>query len=135
LLIVVTNQAGIGRRYYSEQDFLVLTKWMCERFEQEGAPITDVFYCPSHPVHGVGHYKKESFDRKPNPGMLIRATEKYQIDLERSVMIGDKHSDMQAASKAGIGLRCHFLEDRREGRLSCEATHKIHNLRDGILLL
>lgn len=135
LLIVITNQAGIGRGYYSEQDFFTLTEWMCERFKAEGAPITDVFYCPYHAEHGVGRYKKDSFDRKPNPGMLLRAAEKYGLDLERSIMIGDKDSDIQAASKAGVGVRCHYQAEGHEELLSNAATHKIHSLREGISLL
>jgi D-glycero-D-manno-heptose 1,7-bisphosphate phosphatase len=134
LLIVVTNQAGIGRGYYSEQDFLTLTEWMCERFETEEVPITDVFYCPYHPEHGVGFYKNDSFDRKPNPGMLLRASEKHGLNLKRSIMIGDKDSDMQAASKAGVGVRCHYLADEDEMVLSNVATHKIHLLREGFSL-
>ncbi|OIQ73021.1 D-glycero-alpha-D-manno-heptose-1,7-bisphosphate 7-phosphatase [mine drainage metagenome] len=134
LLLVVTNQAGIARGYYSEQDFLTLTEWMLERFEEEGAPMTDVFHCPYHPEHGVGYYKKDSFDRKPNPGMLLRATEKYGFDLKRPIMIGDKDSDMQAASKAGVGVRCHYLADGH-GILSGAATCKIHSLREGLSLL
>lgn len=135
LLIVVTNQAGIGRGYYSEQDFFTLTEWMCERFKKEGAPITDVLHCPYHPEHGVGHYKKESFDRKPNPGMLLRAAEKHGLDLESSIMIGDKDSDMQAAKNAGVGVRCHYLTDGHEVVLSSAATYKIYLLREGISLL
>jgi len=105
LLIVVTNQAGIARGYYSEADFLRLTGWMCHRFEKERAPITKVFYCPSHPQHGKGDYLAESFDRKPNPGMLLRAAAEFQISLADSVMLGDKESDMEAARRAGIELR------------------------------
>jgi len=135
LLIVVTNQAGIGRGYYSEEEFLALTEWMCDRFKLEGVPITDVFYCPFHPEHGVGDYKKDSFDRKPNPGMLLRAAEKYGIDMSHSIMIGDKDSDMQAACKAGVGIRCHYLAGAGETILSSAATHKIHLLREGISLL
>lgn len=135
LLIVVTNQAGIGRGYYSEQDFLSLTKWMCDQFEEQGAPITDVFYCPYHPEYGVGHYKKDSFDRKPNPGMLLSAMEKHRLDPEHSIMIGDKSSDMQAANNAGIGVRCHYLANGCSEALSNAATHKIHSLLEGISLL
>ena len=109
LLIVVTNQAGIGRGYYSVQDFLTLTQWMRERFAEEDVPITDVFHCPYHPEHGVGKYKMDSFDRKPNPGMLLRAAEIHRVSLKLSIMIGDKDSDMQAAIKAGVGVRCHYL--------------------------
>lgn len=135
LLIVVTNQAGIGRGYYSEQDFLTLTEWMSERFKAEGAPITEVFHCPYHPENGIGHYKIDSFDRKPNPGMLLRAAKKHGIDLARSIMIGDKDSDMQAASKAGVGLRCHYQASDNEEIVSEVATHKVHSLHEVILLL
>lgn len=135
LLIVVTNQAGIGRGYYSEHDFLKLTAWMCERFELEGVPITDVFYCPYHPEHGIGRFRKNSFDRKPNPGMLLRAAKKHRLDLKRSIMIGDNDSDMQAALRAGVGRRFHYLADDREGVLSRAATHSIRSLRECIALL
>lgn len=135
LLIVVTNQAGIGRGYYSEQDFLTLTEWMRERFEAEGVPIADVFHCPYHPENGVGHYKRDSFDRKPNPGMLLRAAKKHGLDLGRSIMIGDKDSDMQAASKAGVRVRCHYLAGAVGEKVSNVATHKFHSLRDGVSLL
>lgn len=135
LLIVVTNQAGIGRGYYSEQDFFTLTEWMRQRFEEEGAPITDVFHCPYHPEHGVGHYKQDSFDRKPHPGMLLQAAKKYRLDLERSIMIGDKDSDMQAAKNAGVGIRCHYLTDEHHEGFSGAATCNIHSLRVGISLL
>jgi len=135
LLIVVTNQAGIGRGYYSEQDFAILTKWMCDQFEAEGAAISDVFYCPYHPEHGVGHYKKDSFDRKPNPGMLLQAADKHELDLNRSIMIGDKNSDMQAANEAGVGLRCHFLSGDGSDVVSDVATHQISTLQESISLL
>jgi D-glycero-D-manno-heptose 1,7-bisphosphate phosphatase len=135
LLIVVTNQAGIGRGYFTEQDFLTLTEWMLGRFEEKGLKITDVFYCPYHPEFGVGKYKKDSFDRKPNPGMLLRAAEKHGLDLEHSIMIGDKDSDMQAASKAGVGVRWHYFSDENEQVISSAATHKIHSLQEAIPLL
>jgi D-glycero-D-manno-heptose 1,7-bisphosphate phosphatase len=135
LLIVVTNQAGIGRGYYSEKDFLALSAWMCDRFKAEGAPITDVFFCPFHPEHGVGEYKKDSFDRKPNPGMLLCAAEKHGLNLRRSIMIGDKDSDMQAASKAEVGIRCHHLASLDGAIISNVATHKVYSLREAISLL
>ncbi|MES2025441.1 MAG: HAD family hydrolase [Pseudomonadota bacterium] len=134
LLIVVTNQAGIGRGYYSEEDFFTLTKWMREIFEKEGAPIVDVFYCPYHPDHGVGHYKSDSLDRKPNAGMLFRAAEKHDIDLEHSILIGDKDSDMQAARTAGIRTRCHYLPNKHDP-LSPAATCSIQLLKEGIAQL
>jgi D-glycero-D-manno-heptose 1,7-bisphosphate phosphatase len=135
LLIVVTNQAGIGRGYYSEQEFFNLTRWMCDQFEAEGAAISDVYYCPYHSEHGVGGYKKESFDRKPNPGMLLRAAKKHELDLKRSIMIGDKNSDMQAANGAGVGVRCYFLSGIDCNVASDVATHQISTLQESISLL
>jgi D-glycero-D-manno-heptose 1,7-bisphosphate phosphatase len=135
LLIVVTNQAGIGRGYYSETDFLTLTHWMRERFKEEGASISDVFFCPHHPEHGMGHYRQDSFDRKPNPGMLLRAAELYGLDLAASIMIGDKDSDMQAARNSGVGVRCQYLADGRETVLSQAATNSVSLLYEAIALL
>src|SRR5690606_761665 len=72
-LVVITNQSGIGRGYYSEADFQALTAWMKEQFAREGVTIAAVYHCPYHPSEGVGEYRMDSFDRKPNPGMLLRA--------------------------------------------------------------
>jgi D-glycero-D-manno-heptose 1,7-bisphosphate phosphatase len=105
-IFVVTNQAGIGRGYYTESQFLKLTDWMRAKFSDEKIPISDVFYCPDHPIYGLGEYKKESFDRKPNPGMIIKALQRYEISPQLSVMIGDKDSDMEAALRANIATRC-----------------------------
>lgn len=103
-IVVVTNQAGIGRGYYSEAQFLTLTDWMRARFEEEGVHVAAVYYCPYHPDQGVGKYRKESFDRKPNPGMFLRARDELGLDLACSILIGDKASDIAAAKAAGVGL-------------------------------
>lgn len=102
LLIVITNQAGIGRGYYTEEQFHILNNWMIERFKEERIHITHVYYCPYHSEHGVGEYKRDSFDRKPNPGMIVRAEREHGIDLSRSILIGDKSSDIQAGKQAGV---------------------------------
>ena len=136
LIIVVTNQAGIGRGYYSEQNFFELTSWMRKQFVAENAALTDVFYCPDHPEHGIGTYKKESFDRKPNPGMFLRAAEKYGVSLHDSIMVGDKDSDMQAAERAGVGTRCRYdIVTQATNQKLGAATHQIYSLKDGIVLL
>ena len=69
VLLVVTNQAGIARGYYTETEFLELTKWMIHKFAEQQIQIARVYYCPYHPVHGRGRYKYDSPDRKPKPGM------------------------------------------------------------------
>lgn len=103
LLLVVTNQSGIARGFYTESDFLELTKWMSQEFARRGVQIARVYYCPYHPVHGVGRYKVDSPDRKPRPGMFLRARDDFNLDLRRSVHIGDKLSDIEAARAAGVG--------------------------------
>jgi D-glycero-D-manno-heptose 1,7-bisphosphate phosphatase len=105
LLFVVTNQAGIARGYYTESDFLELTDWMITEFGRRRILITKVYYCPYHPVHGVGKYRVDSLDRKPKPGMLLRAQADYDLDLNASILIGDKLSDIEAAEAAGVGTR------------------------------
>lgn len=102
LIIVVTNQAGIGRGLYTEADFHELTRWMCDVFALEGCAIDKVYFCPTHPEHGIGPYKVESFRRKPFPGMILEAAVEFEIDLARSVLVGDKLSDMQAGRAAGV---------------------------------
>jgi len=103
LLVVVTNQAGIARGFYTEAEFLALTGWMIEEFGRHGSTIARVYYCPYHPIHGVGRYKKDSADRKPKPGMLLRARRDFNLDLTSSVLIGDKLSDIEAGKAAGVG--------------------------------
>lgn len=103
LIIIVTNQSGIGRGYYSEGDFHRLMEWMKSQFTLQGISIDAVYFCPHHPQEGKGEYRRDCPDRKPNPGMLIKAQREYNIDLERSILIGDRDSDHQAGKKAGIG--------------------------------
>lgn len=103
LLVVVTNQAGIGRGYYTEADFQRLTAWMVDAFRQRGVEIARVYHCPYHPTAGIGEYRRESPDRKPNPGMLLKARDELNLDLAGSLLIGDKDSDMAAGLAAGVG--------------------------------
>jgi D-glycero-D-manno-heptose 1,7-bisphosphate phosphatase len=105
VLVVVTNQAGIGRGYYTEEAFAALSHWMLEQFASVGAPIARVYHCPTHPTAGQGHYRADSPRRKPAPGMIFDARDDLQLDLGRSALIGDKPSDVQAAHAAGVGLR------------------------------
>ncbi len=102
LIVVVTNQAGIGRGFYTEQAFHDLTAWMKQRFADQGIDIAAVYFCPHHAEHGVGEFKCECERRKPNPGMLLDAAREHAIDLSRSVLIGDKESDIDAGRRAGL---------------------------------
>lgn len=101
-LVVVTNQAGIARGYYSEAEFLEYTRWMCGEFSARSLEILATVYCPHHPTFGLGPLKVDCGCRKPEPGMLLLATDFLHIDPARSVMVGDKESDLLAATRAGI---------------------------------
>lgn len=105
LIIVVTNQSGIARGLYTEQEFQTLTDWMVAQFAQRGGTIHRVYHSPFHPVSGLGELKKDTDCRKPGPGMLFAARDELDIDLSESVMVGDKVSDMQAAINAGVPRR------------------------------
>ncbi len=110
LIFVITNQAGIGRGMYTERDFLALTRWMRLQFERERCPIDEVYFCPTHPQHGIGKYKRESARRKPNPGMIVDAQRDFGVDLASSVLVGDKASDIEAGVAAGVGCNVLFSE-------------------------
>ena len=101
-IIVTTNQAGIGRGYYKEDDFIRINQYMLQSFIKRNIFIDDVYFCPFHPKNGKGKYLKDSIDRKPNPGMILKAVKNYNIDIKRSIMIGDKESDRKAAYRAGL---------------------------------
>ena len=94
-IIVVTNQSGIGRGLYKEEDFQIVNEWMLGKFEQQGVSILDVFFCPHGP-------NDNCYCRKPKPGLFIDAMKKYDIDMKKSWMIGDKEADIEAANNAGI---------------------------------
>ncbi len=99
---VITNQAGIARGLYTEGDFHRLMAHMQAELLRQGARLDAVYYSPYHPVHGLGRYKRDSDCRKPGPGMLLRAAAEHRIDLNRSVLVGDRCSDLQAGSAAGL---------------------------------
>ena len=93
-IFVITNQAGVARRFFSEKDVVSLHKWMASEMKKRGAEVDGWFYCPFHPKGEEPLLKRKSLFRKPNPGMLLSAAEKYSIHLEKSLMIGDKLSDV-----------------------------------------
>ena len=101
-LIVVTNQAGIARGFYTEADFHALMDFIQAELRTQGIRLDAVYHCPYHPEHGVGPYKREHEDRKPGTGMLRRGAREFDISLADSVMIGDRCSDIGAANAAGL---------------------------------
>jgi D-glycero-D-manno-heptose 1,7-bisphosphate phosphatase len=121
-LVVVTNQSGIARGMYTEAQFEALMAWMREEFVKQGLGLDAVYFCPFHPVHGVGGYKREHEDRKPGAGMLRRAAKELRVELGASVMVGDRCSDVAAARAAG--LRQMFLMEGTEME-RCKGEYRV----------
>jgi D-glycero-D-manno-heptose 1,7-bisphosphate phosphatase len=101
-VVVVTNQSGIARGFYREADVLALHRWMGEVIRAHGGAIASFYYCPFLPEATVQAYRRDHPDRKPRPGMLLKALSDYPTEIERSLMIGDRDSDMEAAAAAGV---------------------------------
>ena len=117
-LFVVTNQSGIGRGFYSESDFHILTQWMLQRLKEKGVRIEKVLYCPHTP-------EDSCHCRKPDIGMIEEALREYSLDLKHSWMIGDKQSDMELAGNAGIGNSIYIGEN-----LPTKATYSFASVHD-----
>ncbi|MCR4917704.1 MAG: HAD-IIIA family hydrolase [Alphaproteobacteria bacterium] len=100
-LIVVTNQAGIAKGKYTEQDYKILTEYIHSEFRKQDCEITAEYHCPYH-IDGFPPYNRNSFYRKPNPGMILRAAKDHNIDLSKSILIGDSETDIMAGARAGI---------------------------------
>ena len=102
LVFVVTNQSGIARGYYTEEQMQTLHDWITVELAAAGAHIDRIYHCPFHEEGTIARYTRDSYDRKPKPGMLIRAMTDFPVIKERSFLIGDKQADLDAAKAAGV---------------------------------
>jgi D-glycero-D-manno-heptose 1,7-bisphosphate phosphatase len=100
-VLVVTNQAGVGRGYYTETDVDLVHDALQNLLALGGAKIDRFYYCPHHPTAGIGKYLKSCTCRKPEPGMLLQAAADYDLDLTQCYLVGDKTSDMISGWNAG----------------------------------
>lgn len=105
LIIVITNQAGIARGYYTEAQFAEYTNWLCSQLELEQIYVAATYYCPHHPDYPYDQAEQITacFSRKPGHGMIQAAADEFRVDVASSIFIGDKISDIMAAKNAGIG--------------------------------
>lgn len=101
-IFIITNQSGIGRGYFSESEYQELTQWMLSQFESQGITIDAVIYAPENPDAPQGEHQQR---RKPSPAMFLEASKKLELNMEKSIMIGNNESDMISAQRAGIGNR------------------------------
>ena len=109
ICIVVTNQAGIGREFYSLDQFYDLSKWMCDKFKATGGLIDAIYYSPFHPTDAKGEFLRQEDTRKPGPGMFYEAFNDFPINISDSIMVGDRISDMLAGLSAQISKNYLFL--------------------------
>lgn len=137
LVIIVTNQAGIGRGYYTEEQFQILMEWVRSEFARRAGRIDDVYFCPYHPEHGIGPYKCQSPMRKPGPGMIRLACKEHDIDPSASLLVGDNITDMLAGIRAGVGINLLYSPNVAPVELASglEAVERISSLREAITYL
>jgi D-glycero-D-manno-heptose 1,7-bisphosphate phosphatase len=100
-VLVITNQSGVARGYYTEDDVQLINKKINEQLMQSGASIDGFFYCPHHPDGIIAKYSYTCKCRKPESGMILEAADKFSLDLTKSFIIGDKLSDLQMAESLG----------------------------------
>jgi D-glycero-D-manno-heptose 1,7-bisphosphate phosphatase len=102
-IIVITNQSGIARGYYKENDLQKLTEWMIREFAGRNIEISALYACPHLADADLTAYRRDCPARKPNPGMLLRAQKDFKLDMGKSIFIGDKNCDMEAGMRARVG--------------------------------
>lgn len=124
LIVVATNQAGIARGLYSEHDFETLTKWMLEKFLEQGIEISNVFHCPHHPDFPTREQIVCNC-RKPLPGMLLGALSKTGISKDNAVMIGNSESDISAGRAAGFSHCVKIGEVSKNSHFNFTSVNKL----------
>ena len=102
LAILVTNQAGVARGYFTEDLIGAVHGVLTEELGKEGARLDAIYYCAHHPTVGVEPYRLDCDCRKPRPGLIRRAVEEFDIDAGESWMVGDRYSDIELAHNAGV---------------------------------
>jgi len=100
-VVVVTNQAGVARGYFTEPTVREIHEALEKKLGEQGARVDAIYYCPHHPAAGLGVYRQDCNCRKPKPGMLEKAAIELNIDLRESFVVGDKISDLEAGLAVG----------------------------------
>ena len=122
-VIIITNQSGIARGHYTEKDYQKLTQWMLSKFNEKNIKILDIFHCPHGP-------DSTCFCRKPNPGMFLEAKLKYNINMKKSWMIGDKETDILAANSAGISKTILLIDNHSKVVTESESEFFINSVKE-----
>ena len=127
-LIIVTNQSGIARGYYREEDFHMLNEWMLVQFDNQCVEILDVFFCPHGPESLCNC-------RKPKPGMFLDAYKKYDIDMHNSWVIGDKETDIEAGLAAGVTNSILIKSRHSIDEINSKAVFLVKSIKESIQII
>lgn len=133
-VILVTNQSGIARGILTEQTLELIHGELRRQLAQKGAHLDGIYYCPYHPEGIVEGYIRESDWRKPQPGMLLKAAEDYELDLQQSWVVGDSGRDVEAGQRAG----CKTIRIRHPQASEDEdsqADHTVRNLKEAAAII
>ena len=122
-IIIISNQSGISRGYYSDEDYHKLTKWLVNKSKQNNVNLLDTFYCPHSP-------KDQCNCRKPKPGMFLTAKYKHNIDMQNSWMIGDREDDIIAANNSGITNTILVKSGHKIDELNSNAKYILNSLKN-----
>jgi len=122
-IVIVTNQSGIARNLYKNEDYQALTIWMLKEFTKQNIEILDVFHCPHGP-------DSQCSCRKPNPGMLLEAKNKHDIDMKNSWLIGDREADIIAANNAGIVNTILVKSGHKINKKTSKARFVLNSIKD-----
>jgi D-glycero-D-manno-heptose 1,7-bisphosphate phosphatase len=131
-LVVVTNQSGVARGLYTVDDYEKLTAWMLKELSTQGVAVDLVLACFEHAEGTIPAFTRESYWRKPNPGMILEAALRVSLDLKRSAFLGDNLRDMQAGQAAGVGTCLYLAQDGKDGPAGVK---KVKNLNEAMDIL
>lgn len=122
-VVVVTNQSGVGRGYFTEETLRLIHQKMQEDLARHEARVDAIYYCPHHPLDGCSC-------RKPKPGLIFRAAEELGLDLKNSFLIGDSPADVEAGGKAGCTTV--LIDPQGKTTKNCQADYICRNLSEGV---
>jgi D-glycero-D-manno-heptose 1,7-bisphosphate phosphatase len=131
--VVVTNAAGIARGYFAEEQFHEFCRWLLGEFERRQCALDAVYYCPHHPTEGSAPYRRSCHCRKPQPGMILRGARDLGVDLADCVLVGDRETDIEAGTRAGISRLYLFEGNGRQVPLDApggESARRIQRLAE-----
>ena len=137
-VVIVSNQSGIARGYYNEEDASLFNQALREKLTEMGANIDAIYICPHHPQADIESYRMDCDCRKPKPGMLIKAASDIGIDMKNSFMVGDKLIDIEAGQRAGVStvlVKTGWgVEELKKGNIKCDfITEDLYQAAEHIL--